>query len=563
MRRIFCLLAVVITLFCLTGEAFAATNASGIHVTVIVSSDGTAQVTQVVSFHLETAVSDFRYPLPAKARDITVNGNSARVSRDQNAAYVDMTRLFGNATGNFTATFTYSLENLVGYNADNLLMLNLPIVWGFSYPVESLDFTITLPGDIQNRPAFTSGYFKARIEEDMRVEVNGNIIEGEVLVPLKDRETLTLELMVDEKMFPPSVRAVWAAGADDRAIAVCAVLALVYWILFLRCLPVGRVRRASPPDAIGAGEVGSVLVKNGADLTMMVVSWAQMGYVLIQLDNNNRVLLHKRMDMGNERSNFERNIFKQLFIRRSIVDGTSLHYAKLCRKVAAGRPNVQGMYLRSSGNPMIFRILALAAAPFGGLSLALSLMIDGFLGGLVTVLLMAFGLVSGWFIQRGGSCLHLRSKLGLYLALGLCGLWLLLGLVAGEPVIALLVSLGQLVAGIMAAYGGRRTELGKQTLQQIYGLRHELKHPDRTELLRIMRVNPSYYYTMAPYALAFGVDKAFAKGFGGMRLSGCPYLTTGMDGHLTAADWSRLLRRAVNILDERQKKLPLEQLLKK
>ena len=120
-----------------------------------------------------------------------------------------------------------------------------------------------------------------------------------------------------------------------------------------------------------------------------------------------------------------------------------------------------------------------------------------------------------------------------------------------------------LLAGIMAAYGGRRTELGKQLLQQIYGLRHNLKHPDRTELLRIMKLNPDYYYMLAPYALTFGVDKAFAKGFGGMRLPGCPYLTTGMDGHLTASDWSKLLRRAVNILDERQKQLPLEQFLKK
>ena len=563
MRRILCLLAVLAVVLSLSVGASAATNASEVHVTVIVSSDGTAQVTQVVNFHLEQAVDGFRYPLPANARDIAVNGNSVRVTRDQDAAYVDLNRFFGHSTGNFTATFSYTLENLVGYNADHLLMLELPIVWGFAYPMEALDFTITLPGDIQNRPAFKSGYFKARIEEDMRVEVNSNIIEGEVMVRLKDRETLTMELMVDEKMFPPSVRAVWAAGADDKAIAACAVLALVYWIIFLRCLPVQRIRRASAPDAIGAGEVGSVLVMNGADLTMMVVSWAQMGYVLIQLDNNNRVLLHKRMDMGNERSNFERKIFKQLFVKRSIVDGTSLHYAKLCRKVASGKSNVQGMYRRNSGNPMIFRIIALAAAPFGGLSLALNMMIDGFLGGLVTVLMVVFGLVSGWFIQCGGKCLHLRDKMGLYLALGLCGLWVLLGLVAGEPVIAILVAFGELLAGIMAAYGGRRSELGKQTLQQIYGLRHDLKHPDRTELLRIMKVNPSYYYMMAPYALAFGVDKAFAKGFGGMRLSGCPYLTTGMDGHLTASDWSKLLRRAVNILDERQKKLPLEQLLKK
>jgi hypothetical protein len=442
-------------------------------------------------------------------------------------------------------------------------MLELPIVWGFAFPVEALDFTITLPAEIQNRPAFTSGYFKARIEENMQVEVKGNLVEGAVLVPLKDRETLTLELMVDEKMFPPSVRAVWTAGADDKAIAACAVLALVYWILFLRCLPVRRISRASPPDAVGAGEIGSVTVMAGADLTMMVVSWAQMGYVLIQLDNNGRVLLHKRMEMGNERSNYERNIFRLLFHRRSIVDGTSLHYAKLCRKVATNKPNIQGIFQRNSGNPMIFRIIALAAAPFGGLSLALAMMIDGFLGGLVTVVMVLFGLASGWFIQQGGKCLHLRDKWPLYLAIGLCAVWLVLGFLAGEPVIAALVAGGELLAGIMAAYGGRRTELGKQLLQQIYGLRHDLKHPDRTELLRIMKINPSYYYTLAPYALAFGVDKVFAKGFGGMRLSGCPYLTTGMDGHLTASDWSKLLRRAVNILDERQKRLPLEQLLKK
>ena len=563
MRRILCLLGVVVIVLSLSVSGFAATNASEVHVTVIVSSDGTAQVTQVVNFHLEQAVDGLRYPLPVNAREVSVNGSNVRVSRDQNAAYVDLNRFFGHATGNFTATFSYTLENLVGYNADRLLMLELPILWGFSYPVEAVDFTITLPGDVENRPAFSSGYFKARIEEDMTVEVNANIIEGSLLVPLKDRETLTMELMVDEVMFPPSVRAVWTAGADDRAMAACAVLALLYWIVFLRCLPVRRIHRASAPDAIGAGEVASVTVMAGADLTMMVVSWAQMGYVLIQLDNNNRVLLHKRMEMGNERSAFEQRVYKQLFAKRSIVDGTGMQYAKLCRKVATGKPNIQGMYHRSSGNPLIFRIIALVASAFGGLSLALSMMLDGFLGGLVTLLMVVFGGVSGWFIQQGGKYLHLRDKFPLYLALGLCGVWLVLGFIAGEPLIAALVAMGELLAGIMAAYGGRRTELGKQTLQQIYGLRHDLKHPDREDLLRIMKINPAYYYNMAPYALAFGVDNAFAKGFGGMRLSGCPYLTTGMDGHLTASDWSKLLRRAVKILDERQKQLALEQILKR
>ena len=58
MRRILCLLAVIAVVLSLSVGASAATNASEVHVTVIVSSDGTAQVTQVVNFHLEQ-VQDF------------------------------------------------------------------------------------------------------------------------------------------------------------------------------------------------------------------------------------------------------------------------------------------------------------------------------------------------------------------------------------------------------------------------------------------------------------------------------------------------------------------------
>ena len=107
------------------------------------------------------------------------------------------------------------------------LRLDLPLLSGFAYTISSLDFTVTLPGLIEAKPAFTSGYFKARIEENMQVEVKGNLVEGSVLVPLKDRETLTLELMVDETLFPPSPRPVWTAGTDDFAMIALAVLAVV------------------------------------------------------------------------------------------------------------------------------------------------------------------------------------------------------------------------------------------------------------------------------------------------------------------------------------------------
>lgn len=561
MRRILACFGAVLLLLCLSVSASAQTNAPSITISANVTADGTAHITQIVRFHLETSAENLTYPIPRQARDITVNGTSITPNRDDDAAHISMSRIVGNITGDFPTTFSYTLNNVVATDEDGLLVLNLPLLSGFAYPVESVEITVTLPGNTDKRPTFSSGYFKERIQENMEITVEGSQITGLVLVPLKDRETLQMELVVDETLFPPSTRPVWTAGTDDFAMIVLAVLALGYWLVCMRCLPVFRTRRAGAPDGIGAGELGSVMVMQGADLTMMVVSWAQLGYILIQLDNNGRVLLHKRMEMGNERSAFEVRTFKTLFGKRRIVDGTGYHYARLCRKIAAGKPNVQGIYDRRSGNPKLLRGIAALAGLFGGISLGIAFAFQGFLGVLLTILLSIFGLFSAWMIQSAGKCLHLKNKNPLYLALALCAVWVVLGFLAGELHIALLVAGGELLAGILAAYGGMRTPLGTQTLQQIYGLRHHLKTVSREELQRIMKVNPSYFYSLAPYALAFGVDQVFAKRFGAMRLSGCPYLTTGMDGHLTALEWSKLLRKAVDILDARQKQLPLEKLL--
>ena len=56
----------------------------------------------------------------------------------------------------------------------------------------------------------------------------------------------------------------------------------------------------------------------------------------------------------------------------------------------------------------------------------------------------------------------------------------------------------------------------------------------------LRRMDPDYFHTMAPYALALGVHKRFARAFGTRKLSSCPYLTTGMDGHRTASAPSRV-----------------------
>ena len=273
------------------------------------------------------------------------------------------------------------------------------------------------------------------------------------------------------------------------------------------------------------------------------------------------MILHKRMDMGNERDPYEVRVFNALFGKRNFIDGTSAQYANLCRKVAATPSDIRDLFHKGIGSPKIFRALCAGIGVFCGISLARTIVGDAVLGFLLVFLLAVFGGVSAWIIQGWFKGLHLRNHLALYGALALCGIWLLIGIAAGNTMVAACTVGAQLLGGLAWAYGGRRTFTGRQMANQILGFRRYLGKLTPKDVPQLLRADPDYFFTMAPYALMFGVSNHFAKIFGKRRFSACHYLTTGMDGHRTASEWMQLMHRAISSMDTRYLRQPLEQLL--
>lgn len=526
----------------------------------VVDSDGSCQVTLTMTLQLEGEVSGLEFPLPKSARDITVNGSGVRTTNSGNSRDVDLSD-FVSVGGTYTLVLRYALSDAVTADARDNLTLTIPMLNGFSYPVDNLTFSVTLPGEAENMPEFSSTYYPETVDTLMDIQVEGAVISGSVAQQLPDHETLTLKLAVDEEMFPQSVAKRWSMDTVDLIMIAFVILAVLYWLASMGCKPPKRSRRTSVPEGITAGELGCRLTGRGVDFTMMVVSWAQMGYLLIQPDDNGRVLLHKRMEMGNERSEFENRCFRNLFGKRNMVDGTGYHYARLCRKAAKNVPGRQICFRRSSGNPLVFRVLAVAVGTFSGVSLAIAFARDTLWKTVLAVLLGILGTAVAWLIQGGGRNLHSRNRLALWSALTAAAVWILLSIPAGEGGIGVLVVLVEFLAGMASAYGGQRTEAGKQVMADILGLRRYLKSISTQDWKRILKNNPEYFYEMAPYALALGVDRAFIQRIGKARLPECPYLTTGMDGHLTVREWNQLLRDTVDSLDALQKRLPLEKIL--
>ena len=566
MRRFGKLIFVIICVCLLTTTVFAQTVATTVSTRAIVSANGQATVTMTVNILLDNPSSGLTFPLPAAAQNVAMNGSSIRTyssAYDKNVVLADLSAYDG-YTGKYQLVFSYTLEDVLRTELkekreESLLLLELPLLCGFEYPVEKMDFSVTMPGDLTTEKiSFTSGVMQTGIESIIKYSMGGQRVDGVVNQTLQDRETVTLVMQVKEEMFPGKLVIPREGNPEIVPMAIFAALALLYWIIFMRTLPVIRHRRTTLIEGVTAGELGSRLTAAGADLTMMVFSWAQLGYVRIHTDRYGRVIVEKRMDMGNERTEFERRCFASLFSRGDAVDATGMRYAKLCRHVSEFIPGIREMYTKRSGNIVIFRCLFCVVSIFCGICYGKNLIPEGWLQTLVVIVLATLGAITAWAIQDGMYKLHVRGKIPLYVSSACSVLWMVLGIVSGVWIIALVTVLGQVLAGLAAAYGGRRSDLGRYNASEILGVRHYLKTVKSDELERLIDQNPDYFFDMLPYAIALGVDTPFARAFGSRAIPECGYLNVRTHDERTAKEWAYLVRKMADKMDNKQRKLELE-----
>ena len=452
MRRFILLFVSVLLIAALCIPVWGENKASKIQITANVSANESCQVTVVATLHIEENNENLQFPVPRDATGVTLNGSRVRTKKDKQVQNIDLSNAIGKMTGDFIVTIAYSLPDVIQTGETGAPELYLPMLSGYKSAVDRLDFTVTMPGEIQAKPAFSSGYHQADIEKDLSYSVNGTTVVGFSTAELKDHETLTMTMAVDPVLFPNAPIEFRETNVDDIAMIILGVLAAVYWLLCLRAMPWRWKRSTLAPEGITAGELGSILTLGKADLSLMVFSWAQLGYIQMQV-NKNRVLLQKQMDMGNERTAFEQRCFRRLFEKRTTVDTGGLHYAILCRSVAQMPTSIQSLVHPRSGNVQVFRALAALIGLFGGVSFGIAMTQNAVMQVFWIIILAVCGLIGSWFMQETVSELVLRKSTRTVFGLVLSAIWLLLGLLAGQFGIATEIVLAQWGAGLLAFYG--------------------------------------------------------------------------------------------------------------
>lgn len=560
MRRIAMVFTALILVISMATVVWAA-SASGVTSHTTVDRDGSAKVTMTATLHLDSASEDLTFPVPAEATNVTLNGDRVSTKKSGNVRLIDLDRELKTVAGDVSISISYGLPDVIHPGEAGGLELRIPMLSGFAYPIRDLTFSVTLPGQIDTLPAFSSGYHQANIEKDLTSQITGSVISGVSNKALKDHETLSMTLTVTEEMFPQNRIELPDYNVTNALMWISLALAALYWAIFLRCgFPFVRTN-ATAPEGFSAGQLGSVLHMQGADLTLMVLSWAQLGYLHISKGKGGRVLLRKRMDMGNERSGFEQRCFANLFGRRDVVDTSELRYVEQWEKASKMNPNIQELVHPRSGSKKIFRLLAALIGLFGGAGVGIAIGAGAAARWLWVIVFALMGFLFAWHIQRWAEALLQRNKKPLWISLVLCIIWLLLSILAGVFSIGFWTVASQLLMGLFGAFGGRRTDAGKQAYAQVLGLRKYLRKVSKEDLQRICQSNPDYFYDMAPYAVALGVDKHFAKRFGKAQLPDCPFIDSGTEVQLTAFGWSERIRRMTEVMDHRRKGMWRERIL--
>lgn len=548
MKRLLLLLACLLALCVSVGAA--EPSITNMKTDCALSENGTCQVTQTLTLELDSAQTQLRLPLVPGAKKASVAGYNAQKQTDGDCPVLVLTDEAG-FSGTRSFTILYTLSGLAS-EQDEQQTLRLPLLSAkWDYPIDRYLFTVMLPKPTTGYPTFSSGYYGDVISDYIDLNVSDTLISGSIDTGLKDHESLELTLTLDAGFFSGAYRSLSFSWVGMAVILLLLALAFVYWLLSLRSAPMRVQTRSLPPDAALPCDLPFLLCGGPIGFNMLVCHWATLGYLTIFCGKNGRVVLRRRVDMGNERRAVEARLFAMLFSQGDVCEGASLLYKRTAEKAdeVLRRYWTKRLYSRSSGNPFIMRALGVAAGALAAAQAVSPLLPAGFVRWLLFALVFVLGGVLFGVIMHAPAAFY-QGKTAYLVLSALSALALLVLAHFGEGLLAiLLVILCAVLIGILTLHGGKRTSFGAQIIAQTLGYRRYLRRVTQKNLLARLAQDEQYFYRVLPYAEAMGLGGGLARTLGQTELEPCDWYQEVKPLPQTASEFYAHLKEALALLE--------------
>ena len=417
--------------------------------------------------------------------------------------------------------------------------------------IAEVEFRVKMPKAFD--PAYvncTSGDYGGTDNSNVEWEVKGNTISGRTLKPLENYQGVTVALPLPEGY--------WVGAVQHRETGwllftifgfplygIVIVLAFLLWYKKGRDTKLFPSVEFEPPEDMNPSEIGYIIdgsVEN-KDVTSLIIYWAEKGCLEIEEEaggkrkfKKKKLRLTKLKELNNSARDYERRVFDKLF---SHGDGTSVSTDDLTNKfyktIYEAKNDIKKSFTDNparaiyvKGNKGFVALTALfAALPI------ISVLMEGFTsfmgaGAVSVVFAIPFSLfliiptfVLGSAITNRG-VEGQKGKIVFFIFFGGFSLlffafFTVVG--GGIPLYKYLSAVGSgIIVAVFVNLMTRRTEYGDRVLEKTLGFREFIKTAEREKLEMMFESNPSYFYSILPYAMVLGLSDKWSAHFEGMSV---------------------------------------------
>ena len=490
--------------------------------------------------------------MPVEISNISVPGHETSIEKDRDflTIRIGSADSYVNGRVQYSISFTYDVGadrngdmdefnyNVIGHEIDTT--------------IAKAEFRVKMPKDFE--PSYvncTSGYYGETDNKNVEWKVSGNTITGRTLKPLENYEGLTVSLPLPEGYWTGAERhrepgqLLFTIFGYPLFIVVIA-LAFLIWYKRGRDSKLFPSVEFEPPEDMNPSEIGYIIdgSVDNKDVTSLIIYWAEKGCLEIEEETNGKRVFKKKKlcltrlrDLDNDARDYEKRVFDKLF---SCGDGTSVSTDDLTNKfyqtIYEAKNDIKKSFTDDAeraiyvqGNKLFTALTALLAAlP------VITVLMQGFLAftgeGPISILFaVPFSLfliiptfVLGSAIANRGAPGQ-KGKIVFFIFFG--GFSLLFFAfftvsAGGVPIYKYLSAVGSgIIVAVFVNLMTRRTPYGDRILEKTLGFKEFIKTAERDKLEMMFESNPSYFYSILPYAMVLGLSDKWSSHFEGMSVA--------------------------------------------
>ena len=507
---------------------------------------------------------------PVKIKNLDVSTHN--YSSERNGSFLSLRigdeNEYANPTEIYKISYIYDIGDDGNLEMDEFYFNIVGSQW--EIPIHNTRFSVTMPKPFDKASLnITSGYIGSTDNSEVTYLVEGNTIIGELNRTLNPGESLTVALPLPEMYFsdvtPDGVFLNTLSSYYNYIFPTLLLLVAFLWFRFGRDEKIYPPVEFYPPKDLTPAEIGYIYDKSidPYDITSMLVYWADSGYlkiieeevevgIIFKRDITN-VKLEKLKDLPNDAKQFEKTFFNELFDGYAIDNIVDVKYLKNSFYITLSK--VKKELIKSFKDRNFYskegKIASFFITFIGILILFLVFIgqfneLNPYQPGLIFVFAFFLSLFIGLFLSSSAHLLSIvktrfpvekvKTVIGAIFSsfVPLIGAIGLLFITKADSVYW--IGLGLAIAIIFfAPYANKRTEIGREWLSHILGLKQFIDSAEKNRILTLIDDDPEYFYHVLPYAMVLGVTDKWAKQFEGILTSSPDWYQSGSNRPFSTA----------------------------